>query len=471
MAAARADAVRFLRSQPPARLVPWAVAALFAAGLVTATVAWSRHAGYALLYADLELAESAKVVDHLDKTKLRYRIEDGGHSILVPRADVALARMQLAEKGITRASIPVDELTAKITPGMSVAAQQMMRQHVLQRELAESVMTLAGVQSARVHLSPAEASVFADERRPAKASVLVDLRPGLTDRPFRADGIAFLVANAVEGLRAEDVSIMDSTGRLMWPLAGDPMAEGQGSVAELRRSLETAVAEKAVALLAPVVGRENVRVEAAVELDADTWERSEETFSPDPVIRSEQVVAGDGGERTVNYEVGRTVERRHATSARVRRFSLAVFVNEPQGAARDEAELRRFEAILRDAVGYDEVRGDRITVASAVFQATPAAEPAPPPEPPGSALHAVANLDPLLLGGAAAAVVALLALAFVGGRKLGGAATMQRIEREAPRFSHRQSTTAASSALRQWVKADPERVAQLLKAVGESKAS
>lgn len=217
----------------------------------------------------------------------------------------------------------------------------------------------------------------------------MDLKPGARLRPDQIRGIYALVAASVEGLRPENVTVCDASGR---ELGGGGSSEFAATSEQLRiqQEVETHLRDKASAILEQVVGAGNASVQVNAALDFERVERSVEKYDPDKtVIRSEQRISGNGTggnsqETTLtNYEIDKTMEKILGSVGTIKRLSVAVLVNGtttpgPNGASsyaeRTPEELATFTSIVQDALGYDETRGDTFQIASLRFAPLPGAD-------------------------------------------------------------------------------------------------
>lgn len=399
------------------------------------------------LFTGLPDADKAAVVAALETAGLSVALDPRTGAVLLPPGDHARARMLLAGQGLPRAAPGGAELLDSLPLGASRAVEGARLKAAQERELARAIESLTSVDQARVLIAQPEASPFVRDRAPVTASVTLALAPGRALSEMQARAIVHLVAGAVPGLSPDRVAIADQTGRL---LSGEGAGGGGRDEAEERRlklqaAMEARAREAILALLAPVVGRENVSAQVAVELDFAAREAAEERFDPAGALRSEQTSRSSTSEpraigipgalsntmpsaatvaaappaaalaapattatgsesATRNYELGRSVEVTRQAGGQVRRLTAAVVVRAealgpPAGRARVLAELR---GLVEGAVGYDAGRGDRIAVAARPF--------APPAEAPPI------WREPMVVEGAkwlAAALVAVGLLAFV----------------------------------------------------------
>lgn len=406
-----------LRALGRVKLLALAGTGLALAGLLAVLALRANAPAMAVLYAELDQRDAGAVVAALERQRVPLRLAAGGSQVLVPADQVARLRLALAREGLPAGGAIGNEIFDR---GESLTTtpfgQEMNRLRALEGELARSIRTLAGVRAARVHLVLPRREAFSRERAEAQASVLLTMQgAGRLDREG-TQAVLHLVVAAVPGLRAQNVSIVDSRGEL---LARGGQAVGASAAAatqeELRRAQETRLARGVEEMLERVLGQGRVRAEVAVEMDHDRVEIREERFDPEnQVARSQQSSTessrgnepanvsvannlpgaeqppGGGGtqenrqEETTNFEIGRTLRNVLREAPVLKRLSVAVLVDgvtEPgEGGAprmreRTPEELARIAALVRSAVGFDERRGDRVEVVSMRF-AEAAVEPA-----------------------------------------------------------------------------------------------
>ena len=362
-----------------------------------------------LLYGDLETRDAGAVVAALERSRTPYRLAAGGTQVLVPAEDVPRLRLALAREGLPAGGSIGNELFDRNESLTTTPFQQEMnRLRAMEGELARSIRGLNGVRAARVHLVLPRREAFSRERTEAQASVLLTMQGAQRLDREGVQAVLHLVVAAVPGLRAQSVSIVDSRGELLarggQALNGPAGAQTQD---ELRRGQEARLSRAVEEMLERVLGFGRVRAEVAMDMDFDRVETREERFDPEnQVPRSTQssnessrsqdnspvgvasnlpgadAASPNGGnqesrqEETTNFEIGRTVRnvlREHPTT---RRLTVAVLVDgvtetRPDGPAtkreRTPEELARITALVRNAVGFNEQRGDRVEVVSMRF--------------------------------------------------------------------------------------------------------
>ncbi len=360
------------------------------------------------LFAQLPEADKAAVVTALEEAGMAVALDPRTGTVLLPETDHARARMLLAAQGLPKAAPGGAELMTDMPLGTSRAIESARLKSAEERELARSIESLDGVQAARVIIAQPEPSPFVRDKAPVTASVTVTLAAGRALSEAQSRAIIHLVAGAVPGLSPDNVAIADQLGRL---LAGEPGAgrmQGEDRRLKLQAEMEARARQAILDLLGPVVGRQNVTAQVAVDLDFARREAANERYQPEGVLRSEQVSRANSTEpraigipgaltntvpaaatvtaapppaagpteqttgsesATRNYELGRSVEVSSVTGGQVRRLTAAVAIRAealgpPAGRAKRLADIR---ALVEGAVGYDQARGDRIAVSANAF--------------------------------------------------------------------------------------------------------
>lgn len=217
-----ATILEHFRAQSPKRQIVLvaAVAALFAALLLAVWLAFLRTS-YQPLFKNLEAGDAAVIVAELDRKKIPYRLADGGATILVAEDRLDSTRLNVLTQDLPLKGTVGFELFNKSDMGLTDFAQKINYQRALQGELARTIMTLDGVESARVHLSMGEDRIFRDDRVPPKASVTIHMKHGVQLSARAAQGVQRLIAAAVPKLDVADVVVLDEAGQVV---AGTPAA-------------------------------------------------------------------------------------------------------------------------------------------------------------------------------------------------------------------------------------------------------
>ncbi|MGD0499296.1 MAG: flagellar basal-body MS-ring/collar protein FliF [Bryobacteraceae bacterium] len=435
---------------------------------------WRREADFRPLFAGLAPEDASGIIQKLKESGVAYRLADGGGAVLAPSARIAELRIAMAGAGLPRSGRIGFELFDKTNLGTTEFVEHVNYGRALEGELERSVMALAEVEQARVHVTFPKESVFLEQQEPAKASVLVRLRPGARLAPQNVLAIDNLVASAVEGLSPDAVTVLDMNGNLL----GRPRQPGgldgpAPSEAELdyRRKVEADLLAKINATLEPLLGADRFRAGASVDCDFANGEQSEEIYDPArSVMVSSQRTEDDTGSATasgvpgtastlprptsrpgagsnrasrvtedITYQSSRTVKKTRLPAGEVRKMSLAVLVDQGVSWEKENSSFRRVLLppppeklkIVHDLVagvtGFNAERGDQLIVETLPFETTLLTEPPPSAAPAGPARSPVAlDRKTLWMGGGA---VALSILAALGGLV---AAKLRRAKRPRP---------------------------------------
>lgn len=407
-----ASARRLWVSLSPGRRIGLLVTLGLGVGLVLTILNWVQNPDYAVLYRGLAESDAAAVTAKLKELGVPYRLEAGGSTVLVPAAQVPDVRLQLAAAGLPQNGGWGLELFSQ--PGLIVTdfAQRVNYQRALEGELARTIGRLEGVESARVHLVLPRSSPFAvsgatgASSPPAPtASVVLRLRSGarLGDEQVRA--ITYLVSGAVEGLKPENVTIVDGSGRLLWSGAEGAAsggAPGGRAFDAQRRVIEQELTQKAQSVLDRLVGAGNSVVQVSAVLDTDQYQAQIETLNPrsqpGALRASRQITETFRGTGTVpggvpgtesniptypavtggqgqseyqrqevqnSFDASRSVEHIVRAPGSIRRLSVGVVVDSNSAAA---AQLDNIRQLVAAAVGIDPNRGDLLTVQAMPLQ-------------------------------------------------------------------------------------------------------
>ena len=439
------------------------MAAVLAGAGLYALVQWRQEADFRPLYTGLAPEDAGGIVQKLKESAVEYRLGEGGTSVLAPSARIAELRISMAAAGLPKSGRIGFELFDKANLGATDFTEHVNYRRALEGELERSVMSLAEVEQARVHLTFSKESVFVEQQEPAKASVLVRLRPGSHLAPQNVLAIDHLVASAVEGLSPDAVSVLDMNGNLL----GRPKAAGtldgpepSEAVLDYRHKVEADLVAKIDSTLEPLLGAERFRAGASVECDFTGGEQSEEIFDPArSVMVSSQRTEDSSGPTSANgvpgtastlprptsrpgtgssrvsrvteniaYQSSRTVKKTRVPAGEVRKMSLAVLVDQTVSWEKDNNTFRRVLVppppeklkVIHDLVagvtGLNVDRGDQLIVETLPFETTLMTEP-PQPNAPGMAPAAKPVLPlgldrkTLLIGGGAAALLILILVA------------------------------------------------------------
>ncbi len=229
---------------------------------------------YKTLYTGLSPEDVQTITQRLAAENVPFQLSSDHKTLSVPAGKLDKVRLELAAQGLPVSGRVGFELFDKPDWAGSDFYEKVNYQRALEGELERTIEQLSDVESARVHLVLPHESLFTEQERPAKASVLVKLRGDrLSEQSFRA--ITYLTASAVDGLRPENVTVVDANGytpityrdqNQPWSAAGN--------------KLETQLEQKINQMLAPIVGIDHVRSSVTVDFDTASSDTTQETYDP-----------------------------------------------------------------------------------------------------------------------------------------------------------------------------------------------
>jgi len=391
----------FIRSMSPSQAVMLiGVTAGILVGIFV-TISWlGGEINYSVLYSQLDNSEAAEVISYLNEQNKPYKLTDGGQTIMVPSDDVYSLRISLASEGLPQSGNIGYSIFDQSNLGMTEFLQNLNFRRALEGELMKTIMQLSNVQAARVHIVMPKDRLFKEDKKEATASIVLKLkRLGSLDKSQIA-GITHLVASSVEGLKPENISIIDYDGNLLSSkMESDVLAGLTASQLEVRKNAENYLEEKAQSLLDGVIGQGKSMLRVSVDMNFKQVEKTSELYDPDsPVVRSEERTEETSNatdkqdenaeskddkriETTVsNYEINKTVEHIINSVGNIDRLTVAVMLDgnykEVENAdgvveqvfePRSQDEIDRITAIVKSAVGFDDNRNDQIEVVSIPF--------------------------------------------------------------------------------------------------------
>jgi len=414
-----------------------------AVAIMVATVVagwWLLRAEQAVLFSDLKPEDAAVMAQELEKQKVPYTVADGGTTLLVDKAQVHATRLKLMGKDLPLRGAVGLELFNNAEFGMTEFAQKINYQRALQGELTRTILSFSEVRDVRVHLALPEQGLFKQASTRPKGAVTLTMRTGQTLRPDQVNGIQRLVAAAVPGLVAQEVTIVDQQGVALSRVADEGDAAGAGGRLDLKRDTENYLARKAGAVLERAFGPGQALASVDVTLNMDQVrvttedviaapdgrggaasgvivrerESARDNGAPDARGGEGQAARGSNMQREVEYQTGRRVEQVVSQPGSIRRIHVVAVVRQPL----DDQQQEQVRKLVAVAVGASPERGDAVVVQSMhAVQAAAPVLPAPAAAPgAGSAAPAAAAPEGALpwwiagLAVALATVASLLAL-------------------------------------------------------------
>ncbi|MHC4069357.1 MAG: flagellar basal-body MS-ring/collar protein FliF [Planctomycetota bacterium] len=230
-------------------------------------VHWARRPDMGLLYSGLDVEEAAKIVEKIGEKGIVYKLSNGGTTIYVPREKVSELRLEMATEGLPEGGQKGYGIFDDEKIGISPFVQNVNLKRALQDELAKSIQMIDGVTHARIHIVSPEHTLFASTTPQTSASVVLRMKQGYKLSGSNIAAITHLVAGSVEGLKSENITVVDSQGRLLSNESDNVMAGGAGTVADYRERVEQSLAEKVKDMLTTVLGPGRATVSVSAEID------------------------------------------------------------------------------------------------------------------------------------------------------------------------------------------------------------
>ncbi len=409
----------------------FAIAGSVAVGVYV--VLWSQEPNYSLLYGSLSDQDASQVIESLQKANIDYHVDPNSGAVMVASSKVHDARMKLAAEGLPRsASSGFSMLNEEQKLGTSQFMEKARYQHALEKELAMSIAKVSSVKAARVHLAVPKESVFLRNRKAASASVLLDLYPGHRLEPGQVAAIANLVASSVPSLELANVSIIDQYGHLMSQNQSSAQLAATASQFQHVTQVENSYIKRIENILVPILGPDGVKAQVTAEMDFTSTEQTRESYNPDmAALRSEQVEedrsssansfggipgalsnrpavdgtapevvadaeavegnnqSGSGSSQsraTRNYELDKTISHTRLSAGSLTRLSVAVVIDykrifddkgEVVRVEHTPEEIEQITSLVKETIGFNLIRGDRVNVMNSPFNVPEAFEPLP----------------------------------------------------------------------------------------------
>jgi flagellar M-ring protein FliF len=266
------------------------VAAAAAISIVIALMFWAKEPDYRVLYSNISEEDGGAVITQLKQMQVPYRFAEHDGSIEIPSEQIYEVRLKLAQQGLPKGGSVGFELLDQEKFGISQFNEQVNFQRALEGELSRTIETLGPVRSARVHLAMPKPSLFLQDRKEPSASVTLNLINGRTLDSGQVSAITFMISSAVPGLSADRVTIVDQSGHMMSQSGAQAT---QTTQLQYVRKMESDYQRRIQAILAPIVGTQNVRTQVTAQVDFTQHEQTAEQYQPNSrpenmAIRSRQ---------------------------------------------------------------------------------------------------------------------------------------------------------------------------------------
>jgi len=420
--------MRGFNDLPPGRKLGLMVALAAVIAIVVGSWIWAQTPDYRILFSNLSDRDGGTVVESLQKLNIPFKMAEGGGAIMVPSGMVYEARLKLASQGLPKGGAVGFDLMDNMKIGVTQFQESVAYQRALEGEITRTIEAVSAVQGARVHLAIPKETVFVREQQKPSASILINLYPGRTLDKAQVEGIVHLVASSVPDMPPANVTIIDQNSKLLTSANKQNATGLDSSQLEYLGEVEQTYIRRIEDILVPITGPNNVRAQVTADLDFSMNEQTAETYKPNPTpdksaVRSSQTseTMGEGGagaagvpgalsnqppgaatapinapggkpgaggaaaasaggaihkEATTNFEVDKTISHVRNSMGSVKRLSVAVVVNnkgekDKKGKmsyrALTKEELMQIYNLAREAMGFNQARGDTLNVVNAPF--------------------------------------------------------------------------------------------------------
>ncbi len=445
--------ISLLKSFGPARLASTAAVTLLVFGIMIWIITSVSQPHMSLLYSGLDLADSNKVVQRIESMGVQYEVLGDGSTIKVPQEDVTRIRLAIAGSGtIGNGSLGYEIFDRDTSLGTTSFVQNINLTRALEGELARTISAIETIKSARVHLVLPKRRLFSRDNQEARATIFVKTQSSSPSRG-QITAIQNLVSSAVPDLSSESVSIIDQKGTLLARgTSHDSASLLSATMDEKKINLENRLKGQIENLLEKILGTGKVRAEVTAELDMNNITSNSEIYDPEGGVILSQTTSeittndqenadnenvsisqnlpdnnepkeagiktqniSNNSSETINYQNSKTLRTQIHEAGTIKKISVSVIVdgqyqNNDDGTApnyspQTEATMEKFEELVKSAIGFDNERGDSVTITNLQFAPIDFGEM---PVEPGLFSFNKGDMLRLIEGGIAAVVALLL---------------------------------------------------------------
>jgi flagellar M-ring protein FliF len=250
---------------------------------------WNSKPDYQVLFSNLSPEDAGEIIGKLKEKKILYQLAFNGTTLLVAKDQVYETRLSLANDGLPKGGGVGFEVFDRTSLGTTDFVQKLNYLRALQGELSRTIKQIKEVDQVRVHIVVPKESLFVEEQKKATASVFVKTRAGMTLGSSQVDGIVRLVASAVEGLDPGEITVVDTSGKVLSKKQeSNPIGQLTNTQLEYQRSIEEGLKKKVQGMLEEVLGFSKAIARVSADIDFQQVESTEEKYDPAMILRSEQ---------------------------------------------------------------------------------------------------------------------------------------------------------------------------------------
>jgi flagellar M-ring protein FliF len=370
--------------------------------LIPVVFTWANTPSYSVAFSGLDEASAGQIVDKLNEQGILYQLRGSG-TILVPSNQVYQVRLRMASDGLPQGgNVGFELFSGSSALGMTEFTQRVNYQRAMEGELERTIGSMAAISAVRVHIVTPEKALLSENQAPTTASITIQEKTGMGLDAAQVRSMTHLVASSVEGLKPENVVVVDVNGNMLASGSSDGDSANTAQT-DNHRAAEMAAGndlqKKVQGLLDSALGPNRSVVQANVTMDWTQRETKQQAYDPvQSPIRSSQTVTevytttggiiggipgassnlppvtddtstGSQGtnyqrsEHTTNYEITQTETHEVLSPGQIERISLSVLVD----GITDTVQLDKLQTVIAAAAGIDEKRGDLLAVQSLAF--------------------------------------------------------------------------------------------------------
>lgn len=412
------------RNMPLSRKIFIGVAtAIMIAGFASLFV-WANRVQYNTLYSNLSSDDASLIVNKLREQRVPFKLDGGGSTIKIPEEKIYETRLDMAGQGLPKGGGAGFEIFDKTDFGATEFVQNLNHQRAIQGELARTIKEFEEVEDARVMIVMPKDSVFIEDKKPPSASIMLKLKRDLSKEKVNA--VVYLVSSSISDLKPEMVTVVDTTGKVLFKHKQEE--EGGGDIVAKRHQYKTSVEDEFSAriqsMLEHIIGKNKAIVRVTAEMNFAQIDEQEEIYDPEGQVARSRHNIGEAADRqgknaadissvnpvvppeeqvgqgtpynektqktddTVNYDITRTLRKTVKPVGQVTRLSVSAVLDGKYEDAKDDKgnfikkfvprsqqEMDQFTAIVKNSMGFNEDRGDQVSVESLPFSTVDEAAP------------------------------------------------------------------------------------------------
>ncbi len=368
---------------------------------IISAVVYSKSNKYQVLFSNLDPKDAQTVMSTLEEEGIDYKPDSSTNSILVPKEQVSKYQLKLSPN-LTSGTTGYELMDNTQTFGMTDEEFKIYKQRMLEGEIARTIQSFDAIESATVHITAPNDSVFVKEKEPGSASVTIKIKDGQELSKDQIKSIIAVVSRSCDNLPEENVVVVDQNANFLSKnvIKDDDTAIDDETISKqhsLQRTYEEKLEDNIIKLLESIVGKNKVNATVNVDLDFDATQKTETTVDPNKVIISQEssrdenaISNGDlsespvdnnmvneintdnGGttslseKQTTNYDTGKSETRTINAQGTVKRITASIIVDRQLSAA----EQQQFRETVQNAIGFNAARGDQVSILGAEFDTT-----------------------------------------------------------------------------------------------------